>query len=571
MTLDSLLWSGVALALLSNPQDNGIDFPIVTAASGIDFAHENGASPGKYMPETMGSGALIFDYDNDGWPDVFFVNGGSFVDERVAESARHRLYRNNGDFGRGLEFTDVTDRTGIGRSDFGMGACSADYDNDGWDDIYVTSVGANSLYRNAGGTRFEDVTRQTGVGSESWSSSCAFADIDNDGDVDLYVANYVDFAVDNNKYCGDIQNVRFYCHTNIYNSVADILYRNNGDGTFADISREAGVSTTEGKGLGVVFTDYDGDGWIDIYVANDSTPNFLYRNDRRGRFEETALWAGVAVGMNGLPLAGMGTDAGDVDGDGRADLVVTNLDRQTHSLYRNMGGGLFLDITYESGVGEATLPFVGFGTVLFDYDNDMDLDLAIANGDVLDNIHLLNDNATYPQRNLLLENDGSGRFVEVGRTLGAGFTIEKVSRALAVGDMDNDGDLDILTSNNGQEPDLLRNDGGNRNNSLQVRLIGTRSNRNGIGARLKLTVGNRTLVRDATSGSSYLGQNDRRVHFGMAEAARADRLEIAWPGGTVDAYENLEANQVLTVTEGGTIVSQEPYEREPDAVNPRRP
>ena len=262
---------------------------------------------------------------------------------------------------------------------------------------------------------------------------------------------------------------------------------------------------------------------------------------------------------------------GTLTGTGAPISIVTNLDRQTHSLYRNMGGGLFLDITYESGVGEATLPFVGFGTVLFDHDNDMDLDLAIANGDVLDNIHLLNDNATYPQRNLLLENDGSGRFVEVGRTLGAGFTIEKVSRALAVGDLDNDGDLDILVSNNGQTPDLLRNDGGNRKNSLQVRLIGTQSNRNGIGARLKLTLGNRTLVRDATSGSSYLGQNEGRVHFGMGEAARAERLEIAWPGGAVDAYENLEANQVLTVTEGGTIVSQEPYEREPDAVNPRRP
>ena len=407
MTPAPLLWTGLIVALLSMTQDPHVDFPAATAESGIDFTHQNGASREKYMPETMGSGGLIFDYDNDGWSDVFLVNGGSFADARVAELARHRLYHNNGATDPTMSFTDVSDATGIGTSRFGMGACSADYDNDGWNDIYVTSVGANSLYRNNGDGSFSDVTSEARVQSKLWSSSCAFGDIDNDGHVDLYVTNYVDFGVDNNKYCGDIQDVRFYCHPNIYNGLADVLYRNNGDGTFTDISLEAGVYTTDGKGLGVVFNDYDGDGLTDIYVANDSTPNFLYHNTGGGVFEETALWAGVAVGMDGLPLAGMGIDAGDVNGDGRTDLIVTNLDRQTHSLYRNAGGGLFLDLTYESGVGEATLPFVGFGTVLFDYDNDMDLDLGIANGDVLDNVHLLNDSATYEQRNLLLENDGS--------------------------------------------------------------------------------------------------------------------------------------------------------------------
>jgi hypothetical protein len=560
--MTSFFWTGITgllVAFLSIAQDVTVDFAAVIADSGIDFTHHNGASPEKYMPETMGSGALIFDYDNDGWSDIFFVDGGSFADTRVSESARHRLYRNNGRTDGTIGFTDVSDDAGIGKSSFGMGACSADYDNDGWDDIYVTSVGANSLYRNKGDGSFSDMTAEAGVGSDVWSSSCAFRDIDNDGNVDLYVTNYVDFAVDNNKYCGDIQDVRFYCHPNIYNGVADILYRNNGNGTFTDISLEAGVYSTEGKGLGVVFTDYDNDGWSDIYVANDSTPNFLFHNSGDGSFEETALLAGVAVGMDGLPLAGMGTDTGDVDGDGLTDLIVTNLDRQTHSVYRNTGGGLFLDDTYGSGVGEATLPFVGFGTVLFDYDNDRDLDLGIANGDVLDNIHLLNDSATYAQRNLLLENDGSGVFTVIRGEPGTGFESRKVSRAMTVGDLDNDGDLDVLVTNNGQTPDLLQNVGGNQKNSLEVHLIGTESNRRGIGARLTLSIGNQILVRSAKAGSSYLGQNDGRVHFGMGDAEGAEKLEIAWPSGQVDIFEGIEANRIVTVQEGGTVESSVPY------------
>ncbi len=549
MTTASLLLAG----LLWMSQDAPVAFTAVTDAAGIDFVHENGASAEKYMPETMGSGALIFDYDNDGRADILFVNGGSFIDTDVARRARHRLYRNDG--GRAIRFTDVTGSAGLDRPRFGMGACAADYDNDGWTDVYVTGFGANALYRNDAGGVFVDVTREAGVESGGWSASCAFGDVDNDGDVDLYVTRYVDFSVDNNKYCGDIQNVRFYCHPHVYNGVADILYRNEGDGTFTDVSHEAGVHATDGKGLGVVFADYDDDGWIDAYVANDSTPNFLYHNTGGGRFEETGLWAGVAVGMDGRPLAGMGADAGDVDGDGRDDLVVTNLNGETHSLYRNLGSGLFQDVTYESGVGEATLPFVGFGAVLVDYDNDMDLDLGIANGDVLDNVHLLNDFATYPQRNLLLENTGGGAFREAAA--GGGFAIVKVSRALAAGDLDNDGDLDLLVSNNGGGPDLLLNDGGNRNRSLQVRLIGAESNRSGVGARLTLHVGGRALVRDARAGSSYLAQNDARVHFGTGRAERADRLEIAWPSGRVDVVDDVETNRIVTVREGAGVVDAE--------------
>jgi hypothetical protein len=528
--------------------------------AGIDLKHENGASSEKYLPETMSAGALIVDYDDDGWPDIFLVNGGSFVDRDAAAAARHRLYRNN----RDGTFQDTTASSGIAASGFGMGACSADYDNDGRPDLYVTAVESNKLYRNNGAGAFADVTAEAGVGGNGlWSSSCAFADIDNDGDVDLYVVNYVDFTVKNNKYCTALQNIRTYCHPNVYKPVPDILYRNNGDGTFTDITKEAGVYRTDGNGLGVVFGDYDGDGWTDIFVANDSVPDFLFHNKGNGIFEEVGFRAGVSVGAEGRPLAGMGTDMADFDGDGFLDIIVTNLDRETHSLYRNLGKGLFSNVTFESGVGQATLPFVGFGVAFLDYDNDSHLDLVIVNGDIIDNVSRFRDNTTHEQRNLLLKNDGKGRFHDAGPAAGPGFALKKVSRTLAVGDLDNDGDLDIVVGNNGQTADLLRNDGGNRNNSLLIRAIGTKSNRDGIGARLKLTAGGKTLMRHVKAGSSYQGQNDLRVHFGLEKAVQADRLEILWPSGLLDAVEGIKANQILVVTEGRGITRQEPFHRKP--------
>ena len=537
-----------------------VTFSDAAKQAGINFKHENGASPHKYLPETMSSGALIFDYDNDGWPDIFLVNGGSFVDRAAASAARHRLYQNN----RDGTFKDTTASSGIVVSGFGMGACSADYDNDGWPDLYVTAVEANRLYRNNGNGTFADVTSKAGVGGNGlWSSSCAFADIDNDGDVDLYVTNYVDFTVKNNKYCSAMQNIRTYCHPNVYKPLPHLLYRNNGDGTFTDIKKEAGVYRTDGNGLGVVFGDYDNDGWTDIYVANDSVPNFLFHNKGNGIFEEVGFRAGVSVGGEGRPLAGMGTDIADIDGDGLLDIIVTNLDRETHSLYRNLGKGLFSNVTFESGVGQATLPFVGFGVAFLDYDNDSDLDIAIANGDIIDNVSQFRDNTTHEQRNLLLQNDGTGRFHDVGPASGPGFALKKVSRTLVVGDLDNDGDLDILIGNNGQTADLLRNDGGNRNNSLLIRAIGTKSNRDGIGARLKLTAGGKTLIRHIKAGSSYEGQNDLRVHFGLEKAVQADRLEILWPSGLVDTVEAIKANQIVAVTEGRGITRQEAFRRMP--------
>ena len=555
-----LLWIlfarvGTGLAVQEERQ---VRFENVALEAGIDFRHENGATPEKYMPETMGAGALLFDYDNDGWLDAFFVNGGSFVDEAVAAGATHRLYRNRGDG----TFADVSDGAGIGVSGYGMGACAADYDNDTWVDLYVTSYGENRLYRNTGEGGFEDVTAVAGTSSSLWSASCAFGDIDNDGHVDLYVTSYVDFAMDNNKYCGFIGDVRTYCHPNVYSGQADVLYRNNGDGTFSDATAQAGVHRTDGNGLGVVFGDYDQDGWADIYVANDSVPNFLFHNNGDGTFEEVGLWAGVAVGLTAKPLAGMGTDMGDVTGDGLPEIFVTNLNLETHTLYENLGQGLFDDVTLQSGVSEATLPFVGFGAAFMDYDNDGDLDLAVANGDVIDNVGLFSDTKTYEQQNLLLENDGTARFEDVGPVSGPGFALKKPSRALAVGDIDNDGDLDILIGNVGDTPDLLRNEGGNARHALQVRTAGSDSNRDGIGARLRLSVGSDVIVREVRAGSSYLGQNDLRVHFGMGEAERAERLEILWPSGRIDVIDDIEANQSLTVREGEGVVEARPFQAE---------
>ena len=541
------------LALQQDPPP--VRFSNVAAAAGIQFRHENGATPEKFLPETMSAGALFFDYDNDGWLDIFLVNGGSFADATKAARAQHRLYRNTG----GGTYRDVTASSSIEVSGFGMGACSADYDNDGWADLYVTSVGGNRLYHNTGKNGFADVTPTAGVAGGMWSSSCAFADIDNDGYVDLFVTRYVDFTPENNKYCR-FDKLMAYCHPNVYSPMHNILYRNKGDGTFTDNTLASGIGAVSGNGLGVVFGDYDNDGWSDIYVANDSSPSFLFHNKGKGVFEEVGLRAGVAVGASGKPLAGMGTDMGDIDGDGLLDIFVTNLSEQTHSLYRNLGKGLFDNITFPSGIGKATLPFVGFGTAFFDYDNDTDLDLAIANGDVIDNIDDLKDQRSYKQLNLLLQNDGSGKFKEVGAASGPGFALKKASRALAVGDIDNDGDLDLLIANVGDTADLLRNDGGNRENSLLIRTIGSKSNRDGIGARLKLTIGNRVLLRYVKAGSSYLSQNDLRVHFGLGNVASADRLEIVWPSGAVEVLSAIAANQIVTVREGEGIVSQKGFE-----------
>ena len=525
-------------------------FTDITREAGLEFHPVNGASPQKHIVETMGSGALFFDFDDDGWVDVFLVDGGSVSEPAVAARARHRLYRNQAN-GR---FEDVTGASGIEHHEYGMGACAADYDNDGRVDLYVTSYGPDQLFHNDGNGKFTDVTRRAGVGSELLGASCAFADIDNDGDVDLFVANYVD--PDSRKVCGDAR-ARAYCRPDVYSGVPSAMYRNNGDGTFTDVTTASGLDRTDGKALGVVFADYDNDGRMDLFVANDLTRNFLYHNEANGSFKEVGLPAGVALASDGRVRAGMGTDFGDYDGDGLPDLVVTNFESETHSLFRNLGKGLFADATFESGVGPVTLPFLGFGVAFFDSDNDGDLDLAIANGHVLDNTRLFRSTSRYAQRNLLLRNDANGRFTDVGLQSGPAWALEKVSRALVSGDIDNDGDLDLLVSNNGQPPDLLRNDGGARSgNALLIRLRGRESNRDGIGAIVTATVGSRRLVREVHAGSSYLGQNDVRIHLGLGRAPAVDRLDIRWPSGRVETVKGVAAQQVVTIGEGMGIIDR---------------
>jgi hypothetical protein len=529
-----------------------VRFTDVSSSSGLNFQQINGASPEKHLAETIGSGGLFFDYDNDGWIDIFLVDGGSLADPAVARQARHRLFRNR----RNGTFDDVTSSSGIRSLGYGMGACAGDYDNDGRVDLYVTSVGPNTLYRNAGGGGFTDVTGTARVGSPLWSTGCAFADLDKDGDLDLFVANYVSASGHRNPYCGNARlQTRFYCHPLVFEPLPSVVYRNEGNGTFADVSTVSGIGALRGNGLGVVIADYDDDSWPDVFVANDSVPNVLFHRTGAWRYADVALSAGVAVASDGNARAGMGTDAADYDGDGRLDLVVTNLDFEMFSLFRGLGGRLFTYATPESGIGSATLPFVGFGAVFFDADQDALLDIAFANGHMLDNPAQFRAGASHAQRKLLFRNVEGRRFTDITTGAGPGFALTKVGRGLAAGDIDNDGDLDLLVTNNGQTADLLRNEG-TGGHALLVRLIGTQSNRDGIGARLRLTAPGRTQMREVKAGSSYLGQNDLRQHFGLGAATRVERLEVKWPSGRVDVVQDLPADQIVTIREGSGIVDR---------------
>jgi hypothetical protein len=558
MAILALVFFGVL-----QPPAPSIRFEDVTALAGIDFRHTSGASAQHHLQEIMGSGGLFFDYDNDGRVDLFLVDGGSLDSPAVASRSHHRLYRNAG----GGRFEDVTTKSGIGRNPaYGMGACAADIDNDGAIDLFVTGAGANALYRNAGNGTFVDVTSRSGIGSSPFATSCAFADVDRDGFVDLFVTNYVDARPETNVVCGvPASNARMYCHPLNFKPLASSLYRNNHNGTFTDVSVTAGIASHKSNGLGVVIGDYDDDGWPDIAVANDSMPNFLFHNvgargsglDSRGSvaFQEVGLVSGIAVAADGNPRAGMGIDMADYDGDGRLDLFITNHELEAHTLFRNLGRGLFTDVTSQSGVGLETLPFVGFGTLFFDADNDGDLDLAIANGHVVDNSGHYRPGAKTEQRKLLFAG-ASGHFTEIGRQAGAGFATEKIGRGLYAADIDNDGGVDLLFTNNGDAPNLLRNATPPGNNALLVRLVGTKSNRSAIGARLTLTTGSLKQTREVKAGSSYLGQSDLRQHFGLGHAAQADRLEIRWPSGQTETIANIQANQMVTVTEGRGVTDR---------------
>jgi len=554
----ALVAAAGAFASASGAEQALPQFVDIARQAGVAFHHTNGASAEKHIVETMGSGGLFFDYNGDGWIDIFLVDSGSIADPAIDRRAHHRLYRNRGNG----SFEDVTDKSGIQHHEYGMGACAGDYDGDGRPDLYITNYGPNALYHNRSDGTFTDVTATARVGDRRWSASCAFADLDGDGDLDLWVVNYVDADRTHSPYCGDARlGVRFYCNPLKYDPLPNTVYRNDGNGVFTDVSAASGVGALRANGLGVVIADYDNDGRPDVFVANDTMPNFLFHNTGNLRFTETGLVSGIAVAADGQTRAGMGIDSGDYDSDGRLDVVITNLDFEMHTLYHGLERGFFGDVTLESGIGFPTLPFVGFGVAFLDFDNDAQLDIAIANGHVLDNAPQFRTGSTYAQRKLLFRNATLRRFVEVGRSSGPAFAAEKIGRGLSVGDIDNDGDLDLLVTNNGQDAELLRNDGGNRANALLVRLHGAGSNTEAIGARIRLTSGSRTQIRDVKAGSSYLSQNDLRAHFGLGAAARADRIEVLWPSGRVEVIASVAANQIITVEEGRGIVAHQPFSR----------
>ena len=532
------------------PPAAGVRFVDVTRQAGIDFVHVNGASGRKYYVETMGSGACWIDHDGDGDIDLYVVNSDVLPGSGGPPGATGRLYENRGDG----TFRDITAGAGLAHGGYGMGCAVGDIENDGDLDLYVTRFGDNALYRNDAG-RFTDVARAAGVVAGGWSTSAAFADIENDGDLDLYVATYIDFTLENNKFCGE-PGLRAYCHPDAYNGVPDRLFGNRGGGVFEDHSVRAGVADPIGKGLGVVFTDIDADGLSDIYVANDKTINFLYRNRGDGTFADISLTAGTGLSEQGLPQAGMGTDAGDVNGDGRFDLIVTNLDYETNELYINNGDRTFVDATFPAGLGEPNFMNVGWGVDFLDYDLDGDRDLAIVNGHLLDNARRFNDQARYEQPRSMLENDGTGHFKEVGPALGEAFVRPAVGRGLAVGDYDNDGDLDLFIVNNGAPAELLRNDrsGAPERHWLLVSLRGRSSNRFGVGARVEVVTRQEdgTLRRqsdEVRAGSSYLSTNDLRLHFGLGTARTAQSVEVRWPSGARQVLTDVAADRTLTVQE----------------------
>jgi len=532
-----------------------VTFTDVAGKAGIDFVHDNAATSEKYLIETMGAGAAWIDYDQDGLLDLYLVNSSATRAYSPKSPLQSGLYRNRGDG----TFADVTVSAGVtAKGIFGMGVAVGDYDNDGFPDLLVLGYGRSVLFHNKGDGTFADVTKQAGVENAGrWASSAAWFDYDNDGHLDVVIANYVDWTPENNYYCGDQgPKMRSYCHPDVYHGQPPTLYRNKGDGTFLDVSKTSGLEAKPGNGLGVVTFDYDDDGWPDIFIANDGMPNHLFHNQRDGTFREVAYLAGVAVSSDGQAEAGMGVDAADTTGSGRLDLYVSHLDLQLDRYYRNLGADGFEDATVRSKIGYASYLLSGFGVRFLDYDHDGMRDLFVANGHVLDNVHLYHVGTNYAEPKLMFRNVGQGAFENVSDKLGPDLQAPRVSRGVAAGDFDNDGDLDLLISNNGQAPQLLRNDGGNAKHWLQILLIGTTSNRDAVGARVKVTAGDLVLVEQKKGGMSYQSAQDPRLHFGLGAHDQIDEVEIRWPSGAVTKLEKVKSNQIIVVKEGTGLVER---------------
>jgi len=544
------------------PQDssaNAITFRDITQKAGIHFVHNNAAFGKKYLPETMGPGVAFIDYDNDGWPDIFIVNGMDWPGHGSKRSTP-KLYHNNHDG----TFTDVTHKAGLDVEMFGMGVAVGDYDNDGYDDLFVTALGQSHLFHNNGNGTFTDVTEKAGLlGPKEFSTSAAWVDYDRDGKLDLVVANYVQWSLEGDLYCTLDGKSKSYCTPESYKGASVRLWHNRGDGTFEDVTKKAGLWEPTSKTLGIAILDYDNDGWPDLLFSNDTQPNKLYRNNGNGTFTEKAVVAGVAFSEDGVARAGMGVDAADYDRSGLASILITNFSNQMLSLYHNEGRGLFVDEAPRSEVGRNSLLTLGFGCFFFDYDLDGWPDILIANGHIDGDIQRVQPNVKYAMPPHIFRNLGKGNFQEVTKSLGAGFATPRVGRGAAYGDINNDGRLDLLLSTNGGPVYLFENDftgsPAAANKSVRIKLIGTKSNRDGIGTVVKLTAGGESQSEMLRSGSSYLSASELVLTFGLAKHVQADSIEIRWPSGQVEKLANVAAGQTITVTEGKGITASRKY------------
>jgi len=520
----------------------------VTRKTGIAFQHTDGSSGRRYIIEAMSAGLALFDYNSDGLVDIYFLNGAPLLGTQVDVAPRDALYRNEG----GWKFTDVTEEAGVGDTGFGLGVTVGDYDGDGDPDLYLNNSGPNVLYRNNGDGTFTDVTAQAGVGNGSLvGAGACFFDMDADGDLDLYVGNYIDFRYDLHVQ-RTFNGFPVYSQPRDYLPVPDTLYRNDGDGTFTDVSRESGVASQAGTSMGMVSADYDRDGDTDVFVLNDVGRNFLFQNDGAGRFQEVGTVAGAAYNLYGYENASMGVDCGDYDNDGWLDFFMTSYAGELPVLYRNMGGGLLEDVTLLTGAGSGSYSYVNWGTGLVDLDNDGDRDIFIAQGHLEDNVELWNDSTEYRVRNTLLMNTGDGKFVNVSDSSGDGMLPKFSSRGAAFDDLDNDGDVDVVIQNSRERPTILRNETRNSNHWIQIRLRGAGGNQDGIGAQVTVVAGNLTQVDEVHSGRGYQSHWAARLHFGLGKRDRIDRIEVRWIGGRVDVLEDIEVDQLLTIREGST-------------------
>jgi hypothetical protein len=529
-----------------SPRSSGFRLTDVTASAGLQFRHYNGAYGGKLLPETLGSGCAFLDYDGDGWQDILLVNGMDWPGHQRQRSTL-RLYRNN----RNGTFTDVTRAAGLDVEVYGMGVAVGDMNNDGFPDLFVTCVGQSRLFRNTGKGTFVDVTRASGLGGrQAFSTSAMWVDVDRDGLLDLFVCNYVRWSPEQDVFCSLDGKQKSYCTPEAYRGETCWLFRNKGNGTFEDVTATCGIFDSSSKALGVALLDDDQDGWPDIFVANDTQPNKLYRNQRNGTFKDVALEAGVALSEDGKARAGMGVDAADFENSGRTGLAITNFEGEMLGLYRSQGRGLYQDVATRSGVGFPSRSRLGFGCVFADLDLDGTLDLVVANGHIDDTVRNIRGNVGYAQAPLLFLNQGNGTFREAASEIGGGFAQPRVGRGLAFGDFDGDGDVDLLMTTNNGPAVLFRNDQLAGRRSVRFRLVGTRSNRDGIGATVRIFHGGTSQTRMVKSGSSYLSQSELPVTFGVGTRDRIDRVVVTWPGGRVEEFKNVAAGRAYQCVEG---------------------